>query len=170
MQRSGFALALALAAASLPAASSPAAAQTREVVLHGCVMPGETRDTYVMTHVMEMPVPGGSTMPEVAHGRRVLFWLRNDGDVRRHMNRMVEVRGEFSKLEESEIELKTGRQKDGGLVVEFEGPGKDVRASNAAVGAAVGTGGRTVPEKDDIPTYLAHVNVKSVRVMSGECK
>ena len=169
MQRSILAVALALA--TMPfAAVSTAQAQKHEITLHGCVMPGETRDTYCMSNVMEVPGPGGSTMPEVAHGRRVLYWLRNDGDVRKHMNRMVEVRGEFAKLEKSEIELKTGRQKDGGLLVEFEGPGKDVLAPNATVGAAIGTAGRTAPEKDDVPTYLAHVNVRSVRVMSGECK
>ena len=34
------------------------------------------------------------------------------------------MRGKFQKLEKSEIELKAGPQKDGGLIVEFEGPGK----------------------------------------------
>ena len=83
---------------------------------------------------------------------------------------MVEVRGEFSGLEESEIELKAGRQDKGGMVVEFEGPGRDVRVPNAAVGDAIGTSGRTVPEKDDIKTYLAHVDVKQVRVITGSCQ
>jgi hypothetical protein len=55
------------------------------------------------------------------------------------------------------------------LVVEFEGPGKDVKASNSTVGPAVGTAGRVVPEKNDVPTYLAHINVKEVKLM-GECK
>jgi len=83
---------------------------------------------------------------------------------------MVEVRGTFDGLKESEIEMKAGRQRDGGLVVEFEGPGPDVKVPNAQVGAAIGTAGRTEPEKDDIKTYLAIVDVKQVRVISGTCK
>lgn len=173
MKRSALAVTVALALSPLAASAQNAggaAAAKREVVLHGCVMPGTDRNSYVMTKVMEMPGQDGSAMPEVAHGRRVLFWLNNDGDVKKHIGRMVEVRGEFTKLEESEIELKAGRQKDGRLLVEFEGPGKDVVVPNATVGDAIGTAGRTEAEKDDIPTYLAHVNVRMVRVMSGECK
>jgi hypothetical protein len=171
MSRSLIALAMVLAAAPLAAASQDANAgsKTKEITLHGCVMPGTDKDTYVMTQVMEMPGAGGATMPEVAHGRRVLFWLHDDDDVKKHAGQMVMVRGDLRDLEESEIELKAGSQKEGGLVVEFEGPGTDVRASNDTVGAAVGTAGRTVPEKDDIPTYLAHIDVKEVQVM-GACK
>lgn len=168
MHRSLFAVAMALAMS--PLAVSAQNAKPREVIIHGCVMPGQDKDTYVMTKVMEIPGQDGSVLPEVAHGRRILFWLNNDSDVKRHMGRMVEVRGEFTKLEESEIEMKAGRAKDGGLLVEFEGPGKDVVVPNATVGASIGTAGRTVAEKDDVPTYLAHVNVKMVRVMSGACK
>jgi hypothetical protein len=171
MKKSAIAVTVALALSPLAASAQNASATARrEVVLHGCVMPGADRNSYVMTKVMEMPGPDGSVMPEVAHGRRVLFWLDNDGDVKRHMGRMVEVRGEFTGLQESEIELKAGRQKDGRLLVEFEGPGKDVVVPNETVGAAIGTAGRTEAEKNDIPTYLARVNVRMVRVMSGECK
>jgi hypothetical protein len=169
MPRSLIAIATVLAVAPLAAAPQQGNPTKREITLHGCVMPGVDRDTYVMTQVMEMPGPGGATMPEVAHGRRVLFWLHNDDAVKKHVGHMVEVRGEFRDLEKSEIELKAGPQKEGGLVVEFEGPGKDVRASNSTVGAAVGTAGRTVPEKNDLPTYLAHINVEQVKV-AGECK
>ena len=34
----------------------------------------------------------------------------------------------------------------------------------------VGTAGRTTAEKDDIKTYLAMVDVKQVRVITGTCK
>jgi hypothetical protein len=160
-----------LAIAIVLTAAPMAAAQNREITLHGCVMPGESKGTYAMTRVTEVPAtPGAATMPEWAHGRRILFWLRNDDNVRRHIGRMVEVRGDMTGLEESEIEVKAGRQKNGELVVEFEGPGADVRVPNSTVGAAVGTAGRTVPEKDDVKTYLAHVNVKQVRVISGSCQ
>ena len=145
------------------------AQQKNQTIFHGCVMPGIDAGSYVMTNVMEMPGPGGSTMPEVAHGRRILYWLDNDSEVKKHIGEMVEVRGEFTELEKSEIELKPGRQKDGGLIVEFEGPGKDVKASNADVGAAVGTAGRVAADRNDIPTFLARIAVKAVKAM-GACK
>lgn len=168
MRRSVLAVALALAAVPLGAAQQERD-NDKEVTIHGCVIPGE-RGTYAMTNVTEVPGPGGSVMPEYAHGRRVLFWLRNDDNVKKHIGRMVEVRGEFAGLKESEIEVKAGRQGDGGMVVEFEGPGRDVKVPNAAVGDAVGTAGRTEADKDDVKTYLAYVDVKQVRVITGSCQ
>jgi hypothetical protein len=169
MSRSLIALAMVLATAPLAAASQDASSTRKEITFHGCVMPGVDRDTYVITQVMEIPGPGGSTMPEVAHGRRVLFWLHKDDDVKKHVGHMVEVRGSFRDLEKSEIELKPGTQKQGGLIVEFEGPGRDVRASNSTVGGAVGTAGRAVPERNDVPTWLAHIDVTEVKAM-GDCR
>ena len=169
MHRTLIAVVWLLAAAPLAAASQQATTDPKEITFHGCVMPGVDKDTYVMTQVMEVPGPDGATMPGAAHGRRVLFWLHNDDDVKQHVNQMVEVRGDLRNLEKSEIELKAGRQKDGGLIVEFEGPGQDVRASNSTVGAAVGTAGRVAAEKNDIPTYLANIDVKQVKAM-GACQ
>jgi hypothetical protein len=169
MSRSLVVLAIMLAAAPLAGASQTANSTEKKITFHGCVMPGIDRDTYLVTQVMEVPGPGGATMPAVAHGRRVLFWLHRDDDMKKHVGHMVEVRGQFRDLEESEIELKPGKQKEGGLIVEFEGPGKDVRASTSTVGPAVGTAGRVVPGKNDVPTYLAHINVEEVK-MIGECK
>lgn len=168
MRRTSIAIALLLAAAPLASAQS---GSSKEVTLHGCVIAGETPGTYAMTNVVETPGANGTAvMPEVAHGRRVLFWLKNDDNVKKHIGRMVEVRGTFDGLKESEIEMKAGRQRDGGLVVEFEGPGRDVKVPNAEVGAAIGTAGRTEAEKNDIKTYLAMVDVKQVRVITGTCK
>ena len=169
MSRSLIALAMALVVVPAAVASQQANSTRREIAFHGCVMPGIDTGTYVITQVTETPGASGATMPEFAHGRRVLFWLDNDDDVKTHIGHMVEVRGKFQELEKSEIELKAGPQKDGGLIVEFEGPGKNVRAPNSAVGIEVGTAGRVVPEKNDVPTYLAHINVEDVKVM-GECK
>jgi hypothetical protein len=150
--------------------STPAAqAGAHQITFRGCVTPGVDKGSYVMTNIVESPSAAGATMPEVAHGRRILYWLDNDAEVKQHIGEMVEVNGEFTELEKSEIELKAGPQKDGGLVVEFETPGKDVKAPNATVGTAVGTAGRVVPETNDIPTFLAHIDVKSVKAM-GKCK
>ena len=142
--------------------------QPREVTFQGCMTPGIDKDTYILNPVTVLAEPQGGLLPEAAHGRRVFFWFDNDGELRKNGGRMVEVRGTVTGLEESEIELKAGRQKDGGLIVEFEGPGRDVRAPNATVGSAVGTGGRVVPEKNDLKAYLVRITVKEVKA-TGTC-
>ena len=122
-----------------------------------------------MTDVKEVPQAGRSALPTEAHGRKVLFWLDRDDALKAHVGRMVEVTGTQAGLEESEVELKAGHQKDGGLVAEFEGPGRDVKASNEVVGQALGTSGRTASEKNDVKTFLMKVKVESVRPVSGTC-
>ena len=54
-------------------------------------------------------------------------------------------------------------------LVEFEGPGKDVRASNDVVDQPLGTSGRVTPEKNDIKTFLVHIKVDSVRPLTASC-
>jgi len=146
-----------------------AQAQPREITFQGCVTPGLDKGTYVLSPVTHIMGPDAGLVPEVAHGRRVLFWLDNDAEVRKYPGRMVEVQGQFTDIKESEIELKAGRQKDGGLIVEFEGHGKDVRVPNATVGTATGTGGRIEPGKNDIKTYLLRIDVKAVKA-TGTCQ
>jgi hypothetical protein len=160
-----------IAGAPLVAAQqdAPSLSREREITLRGCVMPA-LNDTFILTDVTQTPGPGGVTLPEVAHGRRVLFWIRNDAAIRNHPNKMIEVTGRFTNLKESEIELKAGRQSDGGLMVEIEGPGRDVRASNRTAGAELGTAGRQTPEKNDIKAYLAEVRVTYVREVAGSCR
>jgi hypothetical protein len=154
-----------------PAASTPRpqAASGAKLTLHGCVRAGVEKDTVLMTDVTEVPQAGRSALPTEAHGRKVLFWLDRDDDLKAHVGRMVEVTGTPAGLEESEVELKAGRQKGGGLVAEFEGPGRDVKASNETVGQALGTSGRTASEKNDIKTFLMKVKVESVRPVAGTC-
>ena len=164
-----FAAALLVAAAPAIASQStqnPPAAPDKRVTIQGCVIPGQD-GTYVLTQVMEIAGMDGITLPESAHGRRIVFWLKNDEEVKKRSYTMVEVKGRFGDLKESEIELKAGTHKDGGLVVEFEGPGKDVKVPNATIGAAIGTAGQVTPEANDIKTYLAEVNVESVRTLGG---
>jgi hypothetical protein len=147
------------------------AEERREITLRGCVVPGENDDTYVLTRVTEVAPPSGSTMPAYAHGRRVVFWLDDDDQLAAHAHKGVEVKGALDGFEESEIELKAG-PKDGGLLVEFEGPGKDVVIAESklegAIEGAVGTSGRE-PEKDDIKTMLVKVDVASVEVVDYAC-
>jgi hypothetical protein len=151
------------AAASAPAASSA------KLTLHGCVRPGVDKDSVLMTDVTEVAAGGRSAMPTEAHGRKVLFWLDRDEQLKPHVGHMVEVTGTQNGVEESEVEMKAGHQSGGGLVAEFEGPGKDVKASNEVVGQALGTSGRQQPEKNDVKTFLVKVKVDSVRAVAGTC-
>jgi hypothetical protein len=174
MKWSAVAAALVIGAAPLAAAQQGSAAQAGsagdgKITLHGCVSPGVDKDTVLMTDVVEVTAAGKSALPAEAHGRKVLFWLDRDDNLKGHVGHMVEVTGSQGKIEKSEIELKAGRQKDGGLVVEFEGPGRDVKASNDVVGQPLGTSGRTEPEKNDIPTFLVNVKVDTVRPIDGSC-
>lgn len=137
--------------------------------MHGCVRPGIDKDTVLMTDVIEVTDAGQSAIPTEAHGRKVLFWLDRDELLKAHVGHMVQLTGVAGGLEKSEIELKPGRQKNGGLVAEFEGPGHDVKASNDIVGPAIGTAGRVASGKNDVPTFLVKVKVDSVRAVNGTC-
>ena len=175
MKWSGLILAVACAVAPLTAApqkdagsSSPSSAQN--ITLRGCVIPGEDKGTYVLTRVTEVPQAGRSAIPATAHGRRVVFWLDKDAELLKHANHAVEVTGVLNGVEESEIELKSGTRKDGGLMAEFEGPGKDIRVPNEAVAGAIGTTGRAAPEARDIKTILMKVRVTAVQAVDYSCR
>jgi hypothetical protein len=161
---------------ALAQAQGPGAAQAttnnikREVTLQGCVTAGVDKGTVALTQVKEIAPAGQSVMPAEAHGRRTVFWLMPDTDLAKNVGHMVQVRGKTTKIEESEIELKAGHQTAGGLVVEFEGPGKDVKLPNDVIGSTVGTAGRTAPEKSDIKTFLIRVNVENVQSLEGTCR
>jgi uncharacterized cupredoxin-like copper-binding protein len=178
MNWSATAAALLLAAAPVAAQQSqtdsrqpaPAAADGQVLTLQGCVKAGVEKDTVLMTDVTETMTAGRSAVPTEAHGRKVIFWLDKDDALMPHVGHMVQVTGRSSGIQKSEIELKPGPQKDGGLVVEFEGPGKDVKASAADAGAALGTSGRTTAEKNDLQTFLFKVAVDDVKPVSGTCR
>jgi hypothetical protein len=159
---------ISLCAAVFVLVLAPVLVAHHDITLRGCVVPGLDKDTYVMTHVTEVAPASGSAMPAAAHGRRVLFWLSDDKAVKTLAGNMVEVRGDVAhELQESEIELKAGPHEDGGLIVEFEGPGKDVRAPSATVGAAIGTSG--LSDGKDIKTFLIKVNVDEAKKVDGAC-
>ena len=162
MKRTCVAALLALAVMPLGAAQEPdlKEAENQEITLRGCVTPAEDEDQYVLTRVVEVLPPSGSTMPAYAHGRKVVFWLDDDDELVKHKNAGVEVHGTIEGFEESEIEFKAGA-KDGGLLVEFEGPGDDVVIAASKVEGAIGTSGREA-EEDDLKTMLVKVDVKSV--------
>jgi hypothetical protein len=162
--------ALAVAQGSSTTSKSAGNNQKREVTLQGCVTPGVDKGTVALTQVSEIAGAGQSVMPAEAHGRRVVFWLMPDTELAKNVGHMVQVRGKTDKIEESEIELKAGHQKSGGLVVEFEGPGKDIKVPNDVIGSTVGTAGRTTPEKNDLKTFLIRVNVDNVQTLETTCR
>ena len=157
-----------------PMAFAPVAAahdgEKHDLTIRGCVKAGVNKGTFVMTQVSELPAPGEFAMPPSAHGRRVVYWLKDVKDLSLHAGHMVQVTGRLDSIKKSEIEVKTGKQKNGDLYVEFEGPGKDVKARNSDVGTEVGTAGRLASEKNDIPTFLAIVNVRSIVVQAETCQ
>jgi hypothetical protein len=144
-------------------------ANHRPVTLQGCVVAGLEKGTAALTSVTEIAQPGKSVMPAEAHGRQVVFWLMPDDQIVQHVGQMVQVHGETTRIEKSEIELKEGHQKSGGLVAKFEGPGKDVKVPNAEVGG-IGTAGRVVAKGDDVKTFLIRVKVDDVRALGESCR
>jgi hypothetical protein len=144
------------------------AIKPRNVTLQGCVVPGIDSKTAALSSVTEIAEPGQSVMPAEAHGRRIVFWLTPDDEIVKYSGSKVEVRGTTTAIEESEIALKSGHQKTGGLVVEFDVPGKNVKVPNDAIGQSVGTAGRTTKGKD-LPAFLIRVNVQSVKPVDA-CK
>lgn len=171
MKRTCVAAFLALAVVPLAAAQEQDVRDSdgQEITLRGCVTPAEDDDKYVLTRVSEVPPPGGSTIPSYAHGRKIVFWLDDDDELAKHANKGVEVHGEIEGFEESEIEFKEGPADDGGLLVEFEGPGDDVVIAQSALEGAVGTSGRAKAEEDDIKTMLVKVEVKGVKSAVYAC-
>jgi hypothetical protein len=153
-------------AAVLAAAFAPAVYGDHDIRLRGCVVPGLDKGTFALTRVSQVEPNEPFAIPPVADGRRVVFWLSDASKLRDYVGRMVEVRGKADdKAEESEIEIKSG-PRDGGLIVEFEGPGKDVRVPGEAVADAIGTSGRADAGKD-IKTFVVKVDVDDVDDVNG---
>ena len=120
MKWTGVAAALLLSAAPIAAQQAPTpSASGGKITLQGCVRPAVDKDQVIVTDVTEVTRAGQSAMPTEAHGRKVLFWLDRDDALKPHVGHMVEITGARGAIQNSEAELKAGRQKDGGLVVEF---------------------------------------------------
>ena len=151
---------------------SPALASAQDVkdiTLRGCVVRGVEKDTFAMTNVTEVTKSGLSTIPSASQGQRVILWFNDQDEFKEHVGEMIEVKGEMGEIKETEIELKPGSQKDGGLVAEFDGPGGDVKVSNDVIGSAIGTAGRNSDDKKEIKAFLVKVDVKDVKRIEN-CK
>ena len=158
-------------AIGLAAAVSPVAAQGNmdgkkydkgaTVTLQGCVTAAEKKETYVLTGVREWPA-GKSEMGKF--GPR-MYWIdKTAKDLKGHLGHTVQLTGKITDVEKSEMEIKTG-ESGAGIVVEIEGPGRDVVTSpkNAGVSPA------TRPNKDDIKITLLKLHIDELKMMSSTC-
>jgi hypothetical protein len=131
------------------------------VTLQGCVTSAEKKDTWVLTNVHEWPM---ATSDMGVFGKRY-YWLDKVGkDLRQHGGHTVQITGKITEVKKSEIEVKPG-EGDGGMTVEIEGPGHDVKttAENAQVGAITGR------DKKDIPITLLKVKVDDIKMIAANC-
>ena len=137
--------------------------------MRGCVVRGVEKDTFALSSVSEVTKNGLSTIPSASQGHRVIFWFNKDDKFKDHVGELIEVKGEMGEIKETEIELKAGKQKDGGLVAEFQGPGKDVKISNDVIGSEIGTAGRTEADngKKELKAFLIKVDVDEVKRISN---
>ena len=162
-----FSLVVALAVAG---ASSVASAQTKSaeallkdapLVLQGCVAAGLEKDTYVMKNVHE--VKNGQGITSVKPASPVLYWFKDASALKPHVGHMVEVAAKIDGLERSEADVKAGTW-NGGVVVELEGPGKDVDVARSEVGNVTGTTGRADTRMSLITATIGHVKRSAATV------
>ena len=131
------------------------------VTLQGCVTAAEKKDTFILTGVREWP-QGASEQGKF--GPR-MYWIdRGSNDLKGHLGHIIQLTGKITDVEESEMELKAG-ENGAGLVVEIEGPGRDVVTSpaNANVTAAQRA------SKDDIKITLLKLKIDELKMISGTC-
>ena len=162
----GLALAIGLIAGVSPAAAQGNMDGTKydkgaTITLQGCVTAAEKKDTYILTGVREWPV-GKSEMGK--YGPR-MYWIdKSAKDLKGHLGHTVQLTGKITDVEKSEMEIKTG-ESGAGIVIEIEGPGRDVvtSAKNAGVNPA------TRPNKDDIKITLLKLHIDELKMMSATC-
>lgn len=105
------------------------------LAIEGCVTAGENKDTFVLGGVKEIPGRPVET------GRLRVYRLDDISQFRGKAGQVVRVEGRIDGIEEGEIDPKPGEAKDGGMLVEFEVPGRDVDTTPAVVAGATGTRG-----------------------------
>ena len=158
----------ALVVVGLAAGSAVSSAQTRSdkwgtvgqtVQLTSCVEKGQRSDTFVLTHVADVPV-------HPATMGRVVYWLNDVKPLRPHVGHQIRVNGTITEVKQEEMEIKVGDDTKGGWYVEIEGPGKDVKTTPGQAG--VSTAGRT-SGKNDVKTTLVKLKVDGVTMLGASC-
>jgi hypothetical protein len=134
----------------------------RDMTMRGCVQEGATKGHFFLANFRAISGPGDTPMPESAHGRKVVYWLEDLPNLKKYLHRVVEVKGEFISMKESQSDVK---EQDGVTIVEFEGPGRDVDLTASQAREVVGTSGT----QNDVKTFLVRVDVDGVKAVEGTC-
>lgn len=100
--------------------------------------------------------------------RPVIYWLDDTSGLRPHVGRTVDVSGTIKDVREREADVRADAARNGGVIVELEGPGRDVEASGDAIPGVVGTSG-TVPASD-VKTVVLEIDVAAVTPRPGGCR
>ena len=128
------------------------------VMLTSCVEKGQKDDTYVLTHVADVP------SHPATHGGRVVYWLDRDTakKLKPHVGHQIRLAGTVSDVDKREMEMKAT---DEGMLVEIEGPGKDVRTTpnKAGIPPATAMAGR------DARTTLVKLKVDKLDMVAANC-
>jgi hypothetical protein len=131
----------------------------QDVTLSACVARGEKDDTFVLTHVADVPV-------HPATMGRVVYWLDTVKDVKQHVGGEVHIVGKIDDVKQGEMELRSGEDERGGWYVEIEGPGRDVRTSAAKAGVSAADRKNASGE---IKTTLVRLKVDDVKRVADRC-
>lgn len=137
------------------------------LTIRGCVRTGVRPGMFVLHPVAEVH-PDGKVIVPTNLARPVLYWLDDISGLRSHVGRTVDVSGTIKDVREYEAEVRADAAHKGGMIVELEGPGRDVEASVDAIPGVVGTSG-TLPASD-VKTVVLEIDVASVTPRSGQCR
>ena len=159
-----------VAALAISAGAGTASAQEHEghhqwgtvgqtVTLSACVEKGLKDNTFLLTHVADVPV-------HPATMGRVVYWLDSVKEVKKHVGRQIRISGKIAEVKQSEMEVKAGDDDNGGWYVEIEGPGRDVRTAAENVGVS---GAGRKDEAADIKTTLVTLKISDVTRVADSC-
>ena len=150
------------AAAGLIIGSTAVAAQEptkgSSVALTSCVEKGQKADTYVLTHVADVPTQ------QATHGSRVVYWFDRDtaNKLKSHVGHQIRIDATVSDVEKREMEMKAT---DDGIMVEIEGPGRDVRTTPNRAGVSAAT----AMANQDVKTTLVKLKVSKLAMVADKC-
>lgn len=125
------------------------------LAIEGCVTAGENKDTFVLGQVKEIPGRPVQT------GLIRVYRFKSVSKFRGTAGQVVRVDGRIDGIEDGQIEVKPGEAADGGMLVEFEVPGRDVDTTPGVVNA--GTRGAVAgAPKTKVKTTVIKIDVDKV--------
>lgn len=151
--------AVAAAAAEAPETRQSPSTSGQQVTLTACVEKAQKPESFILTHVADVPVHPATSGP-------VVYWLDTVKDLRAHIGHQVRIAGTITEVKPGEMEVKRGDDGKGGWLVEIEGPGRDVKTTPDKAGTS--GEGRT-SDKNDIKTTLVKLKVSEITMVSATC-